>query len=58
MQPLSADQIADLDETICISATGTITSIVNEPPVFIMHITQFVMGGLSSNDIAIRAELH
>ena len=58
MQPLSTDQCADLDETIHISATGTVTSIINEPPAFIMHITQFVMGGLSSDDIAIHAELH
>lgn len=57
MQPLSSEQEDDLDETIHISAFGSVTSINNDPAYFIMHATQYVAGGQSSDDIAIRAEL-
>ena len=57
MQPLSDDQIANLDDTVRISAGGTVTSIHTDPPSFVIHATQYVMGALASDDIAIRAEL-
>ena len=40
-----------------ISAGSTVTSIHTDPPSFIIHATQYVMGALASDDIAIHAEL-
>jgi hypothetical protein len=57
MQPLSADQAADIDDLIHISALGSVASINNEPPSFLMHISQFVAGGHPGDNIAIHAEL-
>ncbi|KAF8266510.1 hypothetical protein EI94DRAFT_1803038 [Lactarius quietus] len=57
MQPLSTDQAANIDDIIRISATSTITSINNVPPSFSMHVSQFIAGGKTGNDITIHAEL-
>ena len=57
MQPLSADQMDDLDDVIHIDASGTVTSIENNLPSFIIHGTQYVAGGQRNDDIALRAEL-
>ena len=57
MQPLSIQQAAELDDVICISAMGTVTSINIEDASFIMHLTQYVSGGEIPHEIAVRAEL-
>ena len=57
MQPLSADQMDDLDDVICIDASGTVTSIENNLPSFIIHGMQYVAGGQRNDDIALQAEL-
>jgi hypothetical protein len=57
MQPLSVDNESDLDKTIWISAFSTISSINSNPPYFMMHATQYIAGGQSSDNIAIRAVL-
>jgi hypothetical protein len=57
MQPLSTDKETDLDEIICISAFGSVTLINNDPATFLIHATQYVAGGQSTDDIAIHADL-
>ena len=57
MQPLSVEQATDLGETIHDSATGTVSSIGTDAPSFIMGATQYVTGGLKTDNIAICAEL-
>lgn len=58
MQPLSLKNEADLNDTVCVSAIGTVSSIRNNPASFLMHVTQYITGGQSSDDIAIWADLH
>lgn len=57
MQPLSADQVDDLDDFICIDASGTIVSIKNDLLYFILHEIQYVVGGHCSDYIVLHAEL-
>jgi len=58
MQPLSLANLDDLDETTYISGSGTVLSIETDPPSFLIHAMQYVAGGVSSDDIAIRGFLN
>ncbi|KAH8981276.1 hypothetical protein EDB86DRAFT_441302 [Lactarius hatsudake] len=57
MQPLSAMNAADLDDTIRIFGSGTVTSVDADPPSFLIHATQYIDGGQSTDNIAIRGRL-
>ncbi|KAH9010433.1 hypothetical protein EDB85DRAFT_1902026 [Lactarius pseudohatsudake] len=58
MQPLSAANAAELDDTIRIFGSGTVTSVDAEPPSFFIHATQYIDGGQSSDNIAVRGRLN
>lgn len=57
MQPLSIHQTADLNNAICISAVGTVTSIKPKKASFVMHLTQYVTGGEIPHQVAVCAEV-
>ncbi len=54
MQPVTSVDEPDLDDTIRISGSGTVTSIENLPPSFLIHTTQYVDGGHGSDDIIVQ----
>ena len=56
MQLLSIQQAADLDDAICISAMGTVSSINTEEASFVMHLTQYVLGGIP-HELTVHAKL-
>jgi len=58
MQPLSLTNVDDLDQTTYISGNGTVSSVESDPPSFLINATQYVAGGSSSDDIAIRGFLN
>lgn len=51
MQPVSG---TDLEENIYVSGSGTVTSADKENISFIIHGTQYIDGGLSSDEIVVR----
>ncbi len=53
MQPLSGANEPDMDDAIHISGSGTVTSIEQDPPSFFIYATQYVDGGLASDEIAV-----
>ncbi|KAH9014307.1 hypothetical protein EDB85DRAFT_2214500, partial [Lactarius pseudohatsudake] len=57
MQPLSAANAAELDNTIRIFGSGTVMSVDTEPPSFWIHATQYIDGGQSSDNIAVQGRL-
>ncbi|KAH9034909.1 hypothetical protein EDB85DRAFT_1889629 [Lactarius pseudohatsudake] len=57
MQPLSAVNAPELDDTIRIFGSGTVTSVEPDPPSFLIHATQYIDGGQSSDNIAVRGRL-
>ncbi|KAH9017684.1 hypothetical protein EDB85DRAFT_1897523 [Lactarius pseudohatsudake] len=57
-QPLSAMNAGELDDTIRIFGSGTVTSVDADPPSFLIHATQYIDGGQSSDNIAVRGRLN
>lgn len=57
MQRLSAEQAAEVNDTIYVSAMGTVSSIHSNDTSFVMHLTQYVSGAEKSHPVDIRAEL-
>jgi hypothetical protein len=57
MQPLSVANIDDLDQMMYLAGSGTVASIESDPPSFIVHATQYVAGGQSSDDITVRGDM-
>jgi hypothetical protein len=57
MQPLSVANIDELDQTMYLAGSGTFASIESDLPSFIVHATQYVAGGQSSDDITVRGDM-
>jgi len=57
MQLVALVDKPDLDNSICISGSGTVTSIENLPPSFLIHATQYIDGGHASDNIVIQGHL-
>ncbi|KAH9015350.1 hypothetical protein EDB84DRAFT_1567746 [Lactarius hengduanensis] len=57
MQPLSVMNGPDLDDTIRISGSGIVTSVEADPPSFLIHATQYIDRGQSTDEFAVRGRL-
>ncbi|KAH9029399.1 hypothetical protein EDB85DRAFT_2147325 [Lactarius pseudohatsudake] len=54
MQPLSTVNVPDLDNTIRIFGCGTVTSVDADPASFLIVAMQYIDGGQSSDNVAVR----